>query len=215
MAKKRKRGGAGTDREPRPARVVVHEPPEIRPSRIMAVGPNVDPMLAIPTMRRGLPGGGTQEPIPGHPRPAPAGSPRHNEPIHDTIDVLQESGMSAEEQQRALRQLLGAPPPRPAEEVVFRGTPSAIETAVLRDTAGKLPKIEPGTVAPVPTAERVPVEQQPIRTIPGGMRVTTDPLTGVIQRDPRTLQDPGQAVPTVTSRDRLRVLLRSLLGMED
>lgn len=61
-----------------------------------------------------------------------------------------------------------------------------------------LPKIPRGTVSPVfaPENQRgIPVESQPIRAIPGGMRVVTDPETGEIQRDPRGLPE-GRGVQT-------------------
>ena len=84
-----------------------------------------------------------------------------------------------------------------------------------------LPKIFPGTVRPtaVPSQRGIPVEQQPQRTIPGGMRVTTDPQTGAIQRDPRSPGEGTRPIRTPVDEVRdimgeeLRDRLRALLGI--
>lgn len=84
-----------------------------------------------------------------------------------------------------------------------------------------LPKIFPGTLRPteVPSQRGIPVEQQPQRTIPGGMRVTTDPQTGAIQRDPRSPGEGTRPIRTPVDEVRdimgeeLRDRLRALLGM--
>ncbi len=70
-----------------------------------------------------------------------------------------------------------------------------------------LPKIPRGRVRPtaVPSQMGIAIPDQPIRRLPGGMAVVTDPQSGVITRDPRS---PGEGTrPTPTTRQQLRRVL--------
>lgn len=87
-------------------------PPGLDPSRVMAVGPNVDPRLALPTVAPGHPS--TGEPLaPRRPLPmmdASGGGAPVTPPTNRILDIITGARLSPEEQQFLLRQLFGSPP---------------------------------------------------------------------------------------------------------
>lgn len=164
-----------------------------------------------------------EAPAPGVPAPLPP-PPGMDRVVHATPEVSRgRSAVAGQVRRAAARAAAPASlPTRPTQTYSLPPSPEPATDPAPRPVAdnwapgGKLPKLEPGTVVPrALLAAPVPLDRQPIRTLPGGLRVVIDPETGALLRDERGLDRTGPNAPESIPDTVLRRLVRGIERIRD